>query len=297
MKKLIFVSFSKQIPSTFVLLKNKTMEYNIVLSNRQVLKGMISTPGDKAKAFIIFVHGLGEHIQRYESWAALLNREGIGFTGVDLPGHGRSDGARGNIRSYSLTDEMIEILQENVSKTFPGIPVFIYGQSLGGGIVLDFLLRKKPGFKGAIVTSPWLKLSFQPGKSKIMLAAMMKNILPGMVQPSGLVVDHFSHDREVVKRYTLDPLVHNKISVSLFHSAMSAAGYALAHASELNIPLLLMHGSDDLLCSPDGSREFASKTKLAELKIWEGGYHELHNELFRDKVFEYLKTWINKMVN
>lgn len=272
------------------------MEYNILLRNRQVLKGMISTPGGTPKAFIIFVHGLGEHIGRYESWAALLKEEGIGFTGVDLPGHGRSDGAKGNINSYSLTDEMIEILYEHVSKTFPGIPVFIYGHSLGGGIVLDFILRKNPGFRGAIVTSPWLKLSFQPGKAKIVLAGIMKHILPGLVQPSGLVVDHISHDRAVVERYNSDPLVHGKISVSLFHNAMNAASSALANAGNLNIPLLLMHGSDDLICSPEGSKEFAAKTKRAELKIWEGGYHELHNELFRNEVFVYLKTWLDKKI-
>jgi alpha-beta hydrolase superfamily lysophospholipase len=272
------------------------MEYNIGLRNGQVLKGMISAPGDKIRGFIIFVHGLGEHIRRYESWAALLYNEGIGFTGVDLPGHGQSDGTQGSIKSYSLTDEMIEILHENISKTFPGIPIFIYGHSLGGGIVLDYLIRKKPDFRGAIVTSPWLKLSFQPSKWKIRLVSVMKNILPGLIQPSGLVVDHISHDRDMVERYVSDPLVHDKISVSLFHSAMSAASNSLSNAAELNIPLLLMHGSDDKLCSPEGSREFASKTKMAELRIWEGGYHELHNETFRSDVFSYLIGWINKML-
>jgi len=280
----------------FRIFKQKNMEYNILLSNRQVLKGVISSPGGTPGAFIIFVHGLGEHTGRYESWAALLKDERIGFTGVDLPGHGRSDGARGNIKNYSLTDEMIEILHEHVSKTFPGIPVFIYGHSLGGGIVLDYILRKNPGFKAAIVTSPWLKLSFHPSKAKIILAGIMKHIFPGLVQPSGLVVDHISHDRAVVERYNSDPLVHDKISVSLFHNAMNAASSALSNAGNLNIPLLLMHGSDDMICSPDGSREFAGKTKMAELKIWEGGYHELHNELFRNEVFAYLKAWLNKMI-
>ena len=54
-----------------------------------------------------------------------------------------------------------------------------------------------------------------------------------------------------------------------------------------------MHGGDDQICSPEGSREFASKTKMAELKIWDGGYHELHNELFNKDVFDYNKLWIN----
>ncbi len=273
------------------------MDYSIKLKNGQVLRGLIASPGENTRAVIIFVHGLGEHIQRYTSWYGWLNNEGIGFTGVDLPGHGRSDGKRGYIKSYSSTDEMIDILYKSVKSTFPEIPVFLYGHSLGGGIVLDYILRKKPEMKGVVVTSPWLKLSFEPDKSKLALASLLKNIFPGLLQPSGLVVDHMSHDKEVVEKYKADPLVHYSISVSLIHNAMTAASFSLDNASELKIPLLLMHGSDDKICSPEGSRQFASKTKLAELKIWDGGYHELHNEPFNKEVFAYLRDWIVKMIS
>jgi Lysophospholipase len=269
------------------------MDYNIKLRNGQILKGMINSPGENVRAIVVFVHGLGEHIDRYEEWAGLLGREGIGFTGVDLPGHGLSDGVRGYIKNYSVTDEMIGILLESAGNTFPGIPVFIYGHSLGGGIVLDYLIRKNPTVKGAIVTSPWLKLSFQPSKAKLVIASIMKSIMPGLIQPSGLVVEYISHDKAVVEKYIADQLVHDKISVSLFHSAMAAAKYSLAHASELKIPTLLIHGSDDQICSPEGSREFAAKTQMVELKIWPGGYHELHNETFKNEVFAYLMKWIN----
>jgi len=270
------------------------MEYSIRLKNGMLLRGFIASPGEKTRANIVFVHGLGEHIGRYEEWAEMLNREGIGFTGMDLPGHGRSDGSRGHIRSFDVPGEMIEILYSHSVNTFRGIPLFLYGHSLGGGIVLDYLLRKKPGLKGAIVTSPWLKLSFEPDRFKILLASLMKHLIPGLVQPSGLVADHLSHDREVVSRYKSDPLVHDRISVSLFHGAMSAAAHSLENAAELQVPLLLMHGSDDKICSQEGSRIFASKTGLAELKIWEEGYHELHNEPFKQEVLTYLVNWINR---
>lgn len=274
--------------------KEKKMDYNIRLRNGKILRGLIESPGEKIRAIIIFVHGLGEHIQRYRSWALLLNEKNIGFTGVDLPGHGRSDGSRGQLNSYNITDELLGILLDNAGNTFPGIPVFLYGHSLGGGIVLDYVLRKKPAVRGAIVTSPWLKLAFPPDRMKLLLASIMKNILPGLVQPSGLVVEHLSNDKQVVEKYISDPLVHDKISVGLFHSAMKAAGYSLDHASEMGIPLLIMHGSDDKICSSGGSQGFASKTEMAELKIWEGGYHELHNEPFKQEVFNYLITWIER---
>lgn len=270
------------------------MDFNIKLSNGQLLRGMIQSPGENTKAVIILVHGLGEHIQRYVYWADLFKKEGIAFLGVDLPGHGRSEGRRGNIRSYRRLEEMIDILIKSCSQTFPGCPVYIYGHSLGGGIVLNYLLRKNPKVKGAIVTSPFLRLAFEPPKIKLFIASVMKNLLPGLIQPSGLNTSHLSHDMEVVEKYKNDPLVHGKISVSLFTESVAAAKYSLKHASELKVPTLILHGSDDMILSPEGSREFAAKTSMAELKIWEGGYHELHNEPFKDEVFKYIMDWINK---
>lgn len=270
------------------------MDFNIRLKNGLVLKGIIQSPGENTRAVIIMVHGIGEHIQRYADWAGLFRNEGIGFAGLDLPGHGRSDGRRGHIKNFDWLDEMIDILLKTCYRTFPGVPVYIYGHSLGGGVVLNYILRESPKVKGAIVTSPWLRLSFEPPKAKVIMASVVRLILPGLVQPSGLIVNHISHDMNVVEKYKSDPLVHDKISVGLFYSAMNAAKYSLAHASELKIPTLLMHGSDDLICSPEGSKEFAGKTDMVELKIWDGGYHELHNEPFKAEIFGYILNWINR---
>jgi alpha-beta hydrolase superfamily lysophospholipase len=273
------------------------MDFNIKLKNGQILRGMIQSPGERTLAVVIFVHGLGEHVHRYTNWADMFRKEGIGFAGVDLPGHGNSDGNRGSIKSYDTIFEMIDILLTSCRNTFPGIPLFLYGHSLGGGIVLNYLLHKNPKIKGAIVTSPWLRLSFEPAKSKVLLASVMRYLLPGLTQPSGLVVDHISHDLNVVEQYRKDPLVHDKISVALFHSAMSAASYSLSHPKDLKINTLLVHGSDDMICSVEGSREFATKTSFAELKIWEGGFHELHNEPFREEVFCVILNWINNQIS
>jgi alpha-beta hydrolase superfamily lysophospholipase len=270
------------------------MDFNIKLSNGQVLKGIIKSPGENAKAVIVLVHGIGEHILRYDYWADLFIKEGIAFTGVDLPGHGRSEGRRGHIKSSRILDEMIGILLDSCRKTFPGIPVYLYGQSMGGGIVLNYILRVNPNIKGAIVTSPWLRLAFEPPKIKVILASFMKNLVPGLIQPSGLNVNHLTQNGIVVERYNADPLVHDKISVRLFGDAMNSARYSLEHASELKIPTLILHGSDDLITSPGGSREFSEKSDKVDLKIWEDGYHELHNEQFNKEVFRFIMDWINK---
>jgi len=269
------------------------MDYSISLKNGQILRGLIKSPGAHLRAVIILVHGHGEHIQRYIHWADLFNKENLGFTGVDLPGHGRSDGKRGHIQSFTVYHEMINVLINECKKTFPDTPVFIYGHSLGGLIVLDYLLRKHPAVMGSIVTSPTLRIGFEPEKYKLVLASIMKYIIPGLSQPTGLPVDFLSRDKDVVKNYKNDPLVHGEMSVSLFNGMMSNAKKALLHASDLKVPLLLIHGSDDRITSPEGSREFASKTRRAELKIWDGGYHELHNDLCRNEVMAHIISWIN----
>ncbi len=270
------------------------MDFSIRLKSGLLLQGFIQGPGENARAVVIMVHGLGEHMQRYKEWAEMFRDEKIGFAGLDLPGHGRSGGRRGHIRSYSQTDEMIDMLLNTCSRTFPGIPLYIYGHSLGGGIVLDYILRKNPDIKGAIVTSPWLRLSFEPSRAKLKLASVMKSILPGLIQPSGLNVEHISHQKDVIDKYKSDPLVHDRISVSLFNNAMNAAKNSLDNAAGLKIPTLLIHGSDDMICSPEGSREFASKSSMVTLRIWEGGYHELHNEAFRKDVFRFIIEWIER---
>jgi acylglycerol lipase len=279
---------------TFI--EKKEMDIQIKLSNGQILRGIIRSPGESLRAGIILVHGIGEHIQRYSHWVDRFNANGIGFVGVDLPGHGKSDGKRGKLNNYELADEMLDFLVGEYKKTFPGIPVFIYGHSLGGGIVLQYVLHHNPDVKGAIVTSPWLRLSFEPDKTKLLLATIMKSLFPSLTQPSGLIVSYISHDQKVIDNYNADPLNHDKISVGLFVSANKAAEYSLANAQNLKLPLLLKHGSDDQLTSPQGSRDFAAKTNMAELKIWEGGYHELHNENFKDDVFACILKWIEKQI-
>ena len=215
---------------------------------------------------------------------------------LDLPGHGKSDGRKGHIRNYKVVNEMIEMMMIQYRKTFPGIPLFLYGHSLGGGIVLQYILKKKPAIRGAIISSPWLRLSFEPEKAKVLLASAMHYILPSLTQPSGLNVEYLSHDPEIVRKYVSDPLVHDRISVSLFYNAVSAGSYCLANSSSLSIPSLLIHGSDDKITSPGASSQFASSAEKAELKIWEGGYHELHNEPFKDEVFSYIAGWIEKKI-
>jgi alpha-beta hydrolase superfamily lysophospholipase len=84
----------------------------------------------------------------------------------------------------------------------------------------------------------------------------------------------------------------------MFISIYQAGQWALEHASEFSLPLLLMHGGDDKIISVKASHEFANtKTKNCTLKIWDGLYHEIHNEPEKEEVFRFLIDWLDKEVS
>jgi len=252
-------------------------------------------PKGKPKASICLVHGHGEHIGRYEHVAAALTEKGYVMLGFDLRGHGRSAGPRGHTPSYEALMDDITAFFGQIEGRYPDLPRFLYGHSLGGNLVLNYALRRKPALRGVIATGSWLKLAFESPASKVSLGKMMNNILPSFTQSSGLETAALSHDPAVVEAYENDPLVHDKISTRLFVSTYDSGLWALGHAAEFPLPLLLMHGTADRLTSAEASRQFAEAGgKQVTLKLWEGWYHEIHNEPEKTQVFKVMTDWLDK---
>ena len=247
------------------------------------------------KAVVCIVHGHGEHIDRYEHVAAALNQAGYSVIGYDHRGHGQSDGPRGHIPSYELLLDDMTRFRNEVKEYYPNIPQFVWGHSMGGNIVLNYMLRNKPELSGVIATGPWLKLAFEPPAIQIFLGKMMDKIKPDFTQESGLDSAALARDPEVVRAYEEDNLVHGKISARLMVEMLDSGLWALEHANEFPLPLLLMHGSADRLTSADASKDFAAKAPADKvtLKIWDGFYHELHNEPEKDEVFKTIIDWMD----
>ncbi len=261
------------------------------------LFGQSWQPEDRPRAVICIVHGMGEHSERYSHVGDALTQAGYALISFDLRGHGKSSGPRGHIPSYEALMQDISILLESANKKFPQLPFFLYGHSLGGNLVLNYVLRYKPQLKGVIVTGPWLRLAFEPPAFKVTLSKVMNKIWPSFSQKSGLDTKALSHDLEVVHSYENDPLVHDRISARMFISIYQAGQWALEHASEFSLPLLLMHGGEDKIISVEAGREFAGKIKeICTLKIWDGLYHEIHNEPEKEEVFKFLIDWLDKKV-
>jgi alpha-beta hydrolase superfamily lysophospholipase len=251
-------------------------------------------PEGKVKAAIALVHGLGEHSGRYQHVAEAFCAKGYSLTGFDLRGHGKSEGIRGHAASYEALMADITHNIELTREHFPGVPIFLYGHSLGGNLSLYYCLTQKPDLKGAIVTSPGLGTAEPVPGAKLVLGKLLYKLAPATLMDSGLDRSGLSRDPQVEKVYSADPLVHGKISARWALDMLNNGQYILAHAAEFPIPLLLMVGSADRLISAPLVRKFAQAAPLARITFreWDGFYHELHNEPEKAKVFEAMTNWI-----
>lgn len=247
------------------------------------------------KAVVVLVHGHGEHVNRYRHVAEAFTDAGYALQGFDLRGHGQSSGQRGHTPTYeTLMDDITDFIGDG-KKRYPGLPVFLYGHSMGGNQVINYALRSPQGLQGVIATGPWLKLAFDPPAAQVMAAKLLNNIAPTFSLASGLSQEALSRDPEVVHKYATDPLVHDKISVRLYTGMYGNGLSALTRGAELTIPMLLMHGSADKLTSAKASQEFAkSATEKVTLRIWDGYYHEIHNEPEKAEVIQTMIDWLDK---
>jgi alpha-beta hydrolase superfamily lysophospholipase len=251
-------------------------------------------PNGALKAAVCLVHGLGEHIGRYAHVAGALCKKGYALFGADQRGHGLSSGSRGHAASFEGCMQDIDLLIEQARSHYPGLPVFLYGHSNGGTLVLNYGIRRRPDLKGVIVTAPSLHNDIEHKTFKVMLAGVLGSLLPGVLVSTGLDPNMLSHDREIVKAYVKDPLVHDKMSLGYGKTMLSINKWTLEHASEFSLPLLLMHGKNDMLAFPSSSIEFASALKdQCTLMLWDDMYHEIHNELAQSDVFQTMTIWMD----
>lgn len=250
---------------------------------------------ENARAAVCLVHGMGEHTSRYGHVADFLNTKGFHVLGFDQRGHGRSEGKRGHAPSYDLLLESVSQLVETATARYPGLPLFLYGHSMGGNLVLNYAIHDGRGILAVIASSPYLRLAFDPPKWKTGLASLVKNILPGLQQSTGLDSAMLSHDASVVKAYDADPLVHDQITPSFFLAVHEAGEWALLHAAGLQVPAILFHGDADKITSSFASEEFAHSSQgKAEVKIFPSLYHETHNEPEKEMVLSFVAGWMDK---
>lgn len=270
-------------------------QWNQKARDGRLLYAQAWQPEGEARSAVCLVHGLGEHSGRYGHVAAALNRAGHALLALDLRGHGRSSGRRGHIPSIEVVLDDIDLLLEEAAQRFPGRPRFLYGHSMGGLFVLYHALRRRPALAGVIATGSALRSPLEGQRAKVVLARLLSRLLPALTFPSGLNPATISRDPAVVQAYCNDPLVHDRISFRLAGELLRTSRWVMEHAAEFPLPLLLIHGGADRLTLPEGSREFAARVGGGcTLKVWEGLYHEVHNEPEQGEVLAYILAWVEE---
>jgi len=252
---------------------------------------------EHAACTIAIIHGMGEHKGRYAHVARFFEEHGFSVALFDQRGHGNSGGKRGHTPSLdAMLDDVDDFLTE-VRKRIPGQGIVLYGHSMGGNIVLNYTLRRKPDIRAVIGSSPYLRLAFEPPAFKLFLAKTVGKLLPGLQQKTGLDASAISRDVKVVEAYKKDPLVHEWITSSFFNAVHFAGLYPIQHAAELQMPCLLFHGTADRLTSYKATEECAENSGgKVSLKLWEGLYHECHNEPEQAEVLSYVLSWLQSVL-
>jgi len=242
---------------------------------------------------VVLVHGLGEHITRYRDVAGVLTAHGSEVSGFDFRGHGNSEGARGDASSF---ERLITDLEEYVSDCAmqTGLPVHLYGHSMGGNVVLNYALRRRSDVRSLVVTSPGLKPASVATRFALKLGAILKPFAGRLIVSNGIDVSYLSRRQDVVQDYERDPLNHDRISVRLALSLIEAGDYACRNAARLRKPLLLLQGTDDRVVDITANLTFARLAgHYCQLELLPGLYHELHHEPERNAVLERIACWLS----
>jgi alpha-beta hydrolase superfamily lysophospholipase len=255
--------------------------------------------GNPRRGLVVLVHGLGEHIDRYDHVAQRLNALGFAVVGYDHRGHGRSPGPRGGMPcDDALCADLGRVLYA-ARESFPG-PLVLLGHSLGGLIAGRFVtegLQPVPAkwwraIDALVMSSPAL----DPGTSAVqkLLLAMVAPALPNLAVNNGLKVDWISRDANVVKAYAADPLVHDRITgrLGLFFARQGPA--VIAAAPRWTTPTLLMWAGADRCVSPMGSAAFAAAAPggIVTVREWPGLFHEIFNEPEQGDVLKVMADWL-----
>jgi alpha-beta hydrolase superfamily lysophospholipase len=250
-------------------------------------------PLDSVKAVVCLVHGVAEHSGRYARYAASLCNAKFAVISFDLRGHGRSMGQRGHFPSVDIALDDISLLEKRAQAMYPGKNLFLYGHSLGGNFVINYALRRKLSFTGVIASAPFLKSAANTPAWKMLLGKVMNVVWPTFSMPTGLSVEAVTRDTLVRQSIKNDPLMNDRITAR-FIAVFDAGEWALAHANELKVPMLIMHGDADRITSEPASAQFAQKAgSLCTFKVWPGYFHQLHDEPGHEAVVAYVTAWMD----
>ena len=247
------------------------------------------------RSVIAIVHGFGEYGGRYMNLVNHLVPHGHVLCGIDLRGHGRSPGPRGHIDGWEDYREDLQSLLRWIPTWEPARPRFVLGHSMGALVVMDFALRHPEGLAGAIVSGAPIEPVGVASPLLVSMARMLSRVWPRFSLPLDLETAALSRDPEVVRAYEEDPLVHGKATARWGSESLDTLDWIQEHASDMHLPLLMIHGGADRINAAEGSRAFFEAVTYPdkELRIYPEAYHEPHNDLDWEQEARDIERWID----
>ena len=261
----------------------------------------------RVKGVLALVHGLGEHSGRYCAVVKALTAAGYAIYAFDNQGHGRSEGQRGHINRWQDYRDNTQAFLQLVRQQEPDAPLFLMGHSLGGLIVLDYVLGSSQSsqFKaldilGIIVSAPLIQpVGGAASSARIVLARSLSGLFPRFALKMELGKSGLSRKQEIAEEITKDPLTHSYATLRWGSETLNTIQWVKAHINQLHIPILLTHGDADPIIAPEGSRDIFQQIQFPDktLTLYPGSYHEPHNDLDADIVVMDLVNWLNGHVS
>lgn len=258
------------------------------------LAGLALRPTGEPKAAVAMVHGFGEHARRYDGLHRVLLDAGYAIGTADLRGFGRSPGPRGHIDAWADYRADTAAIVGLAASLAPGRPVFLFGHSLGGLIVLDFALHRPEGLAGVIASGPALLPAGRRRPLKELAAVVLSRIVPRASAELGLDPQGISSEPAEVAAYLADPLVHGRASMRWGAQTLRTMAATRERAAEFARPLLLLHGAVDPINAPEGSRAFHDACGHPDrtLRLYPGSRHEVHHDVGRRRMERDLLRWL-----
>lgn len=252
-------------------------------------------PQQVPKAVLLVVHGLAEHGGRYGNPVGYFVPKGYAIYSFDLRGHGHSEGVRCYTDRFSDYVDDLRTFHSLVRGWHPSAKIFMLGHSMGATIAVEYAAAYQGELAGLILSAAVLK----PGASVTRLQVVMARVLSALLPKMGVAPldsSAVSRDKAVVEAYDNDPLVYRgKVTARLGAEFIRVMEKELPPKMPgIELPLLIMYGSEDRLANPEGSvlAHNLAKSKDKTLKRYDGFYHEIFNDPERARVFADMESWL-----